>query len=261
MSDYGFLIFIIYILTFCLFIGLHSIIKKVLVYDLFWKILSILWLVIFISFRTIPDILADDRPNLYQAVFLTDLCPAIAIIIPILFFFKRTRIIAKAFSIWMLLSSIVVGYALFQDAPDEDKGFFNWFFYGGAFNGNRFGRLHILMHYFIFIFSMILILDIKLKEMNYKFILINVFSMLVYLIYVYIVKVKFDLKTNVSGLSEIDWSVNGEYSGGYKLFKMSYPGILFLSFGIIFVLDILSFYFILLIKRHRFKIWNDTTKF
>lgn len=259
METQGIITLIIWLLTTTTIVVANKPIRRFLGKEWFWKIIPPIFSIYVLVAKIIPE-WTDGK--LLSGDFLLDFCAFAGLVVPILSAFKKTRIIAKWFAIWLLIGSGTTAFQLFTSHTSGN--YWKWFFYQEKFGSYGEGvedditPLHNFMHYFTFNLGVILLLNISQDELNFKYTLGNVLSMSLYLIYVFIVKEIAGFTENITGLGSYDW-VEGEYRMAGRLFNMSYPDIFIFGFTTLAILDfsIVSVQFLnkRLIKKYKWNNW------
>ena len=243
METFGIIILTFWIATSLLLIIFSKWVRKILKFELFWKIFaSVVFAYIFYYryFLDLQDYIANNESK--QTVFLTDFCVFAGVISPILIFFKKTRIFFTPIAFWLLIASGVTAYEIVLAKPN-DPSFVKWVFLGGGFNNGSFARLHFSMHYLTFIIGLLLLINVNFKKLNLNFLLKNILIMGIYLTYAFVMSRIIHLDHNVTGLVKNDW-FGGQYSPATEILQniwprpLVWPTVLFIGFGILLVSDI-----------------------
>lgn len=255
------------ILTFLIILGMlifHYFVvrkfKKVYIFFhsyLYWSILGAISLSYFLFARWIPYIEEyfnfdfSQKSNIYNysitisRVFLLDLCPAVAFVLPIVLIVDKTKTLAKIISPYAIIGSIVTIYSTVLTTSDN----VNWIEY--IFIGDSDNRMFFMMHFI----SLILAIGIMLVSKKYTS--WSTFgSFLFVAFYIAYVTIFVDLKNvlyNTTGVSKLDWYDDiywnfSEYGIVYEIFKIPFP-----------IIKWVMYFFAVLVQLFMVLIKNSTT--
>ncbi|MGL4950292.1 MAG: DUF5378 family protein [Mycoplasma sp.] len=152
---------------------------------------------------------------LRSKLFLLDLCPLMAFILPLLCLIDRKRYFSKWLAPITCIGSMVTLFGqIIWETPTNLAEY--------IFIGTEPNRLYFMMHFLSFllaIWTLVISSTFKLKE--YLFVLI---VLVVWLSYVLIMVNSLDIVSNATGLVEFDW-VNeyGQYNKVYKFWPINFP--------------------------------------
>lgn len=225
--------------------------KKVVNSYWFWSIPNLLFLIYFIAFRFYsawsdfheflkttsiwqsPLLDYDDSITVSKALLL-DMCPFVAIALPISLIVDKTRRVANAISPFAILGAgITIPFIEYSDP--EAKISFEYFFMGGYL------RLYFFMHLYLLTYGVMVLSNSK----NRKWINILDCHIFAAIFFGYVCFVSFATKTtwNVTGINANDWeSPLGEYQMVSEIFNLSFPWVMIVSFllAYIFVVSIVA---------------------
>lgn len=256
------------ILTFLIIIGMllfhYFIVRKFnkvyLIFHsyIYWAIIGSLSLAYFLFARWIPYIQEyftfdfSSNNNIYtysvtiSRVFLLDLCPAVAFLLPFVLIVDKTKTLAKIISPYAIIGSIVTIYSTVLTTSDN-VNIIEYIFIGDNEN-----RMFFMMHFI----SLILAIGVMLISRNYTS--WSTFGSFLFIaFYIAYVTIFVDLKNvlyNTTGVSKFDWydDVYGnfsEYGIVYDIFKIPFP-----------IIKWLMYFFAVIVKLFMILIKNVTTK-
>lgn len=256
MTTQGLWIFLIFLFSVILIVVFNKKIRVLLRSEWFWKISSFA----IVSYIIFGRMLWEWIDGYWQGIFLTDFCPFAAVVVTALAFSKKTRRVSEAFAIWLILTSLVTSFEFYISETKEN--FFKWFFYGAEFGPKGVGvgtiaPLFIIMHYLNLIYGILLILNKSFDRLKWTYALENSLAMILYLVYVFIIKTIFNLEHNITGLGNFDWEY-GQYSTATEVLNLPYPTVLYVGFTIMALVNWscvgLTFYWKHLVIKHK---WNN----
>ncbi len=254
------------IITSILIFIIHPYIYKITKKYWFTCIISIVFLVYFIIFRYVPDLMIAIKegsiPHIggegYRYSFyasktlLLDLCPLMMFLIPVALIVDPTKNFAKILAPLGLMGAVVT---LFGGVPFDDavtnlawSDFWKYIFLGVDHDGSL-NRLYFMMHYMLLIISLIALLNSS-QYTKWSMFGAHVFFV-AFLIYALTLSSTFNITNNVTGLVQNDWYGGGygtynEYGTLYKMLPMSFPGIVIFWYFI----GAIAFYTICIIKNY-----------
>lgn len=230
----GLILGIITIFTIVLILTTHKFTTKIFRTYVFNIVFGVLFLSYFLIFRYIPDFKYFlDNKNMLEPgtlfysfkiskIFLMDMCPLMAVILPLSMILDKSRSITKVISPVALLGGLITifGGIMFSDINSEIviKGVSAWrYIFIGADSGNR---IYFMMHYMLIIFSITNILNCK-KYTRYSLYGTTLFY-LVWMAYMQITINSLNVIANATGLVPYDW-FGGEYSGVTSILYLDFP--------------------------------------
>ncbi len=222
------------IITIVLILGTHKYSTKIFKTYIFNIIFGILFLSYFLIFRYVPDLIyyIDNIDNLEKGsllysfktskIFLMDMCPLSAFLLPLSMILDKSRSVAKVISPVALLGGLITifGGVMLDDIDLEisNKNSTAWqYIFIGADVSNR---IYFMMHYLLIVFSLINILNCK-KYTRYSFYGTSAFY-IIWMIYMQITINALGVTANATGLVEFDW-FGGEYSGVTEILHLDFP--------------------------------------
>lgn len=211
--------------------------RKIYSNYLFWIIPSILFFSYFIIFRFIEDwinfgeILSKRDPLIeggfyysitYSKALLLDLCPFIALMLPLSLIMSKKRNIAKIISPFAIFGGLITlfGGVLFDDNAKLNA---EYIFFGYENN-----ELYFIMHAYLLISGVMVLVTCE----NKKFIYIlwsHIFALLFFL-YILTLSKLLNVNWNVTGIVQNDWLPGGQYNLVSDIFKLKFPYIILVSF-------------------------------
>ncbi|BAC44217.1 hypothetical protein D8X55_00785 [Malacoplasma penetrans] len=217
----------------------------------FWAIPSLLFLIYFIVFRFygawrdlnqflqtnsiwLGNELNYEDSIIVSKALLLDMCPFVAIALPVSLILDKTRRIANAISPFAILGAgITIPFIAYSDP--EAAISFKYFFVGGFLPIYFFMHLYLLT-YGVMVFS---------NSRNRKWIHLLDCHIFAAIFFGYVCFVSFTTKTvwNVTGINANDWESSlGEYNMVSQIFNLPFPSVMVISFllAYIFVVSIVS---------------------
>lgn len=195
-------------------------------------IIAIVFLIYFIIARYVWDVkhlieLLSNQINVSQIersvafskVLLLDMCPLMAVLLPITTLFDKNKVVAKILCpVTIIGSCITIFGQVIWEAPDISQ-FFEYTFIGLAPN-----RMYFMMHFLSLVLS-IMVLNCA-KKYNWWSLFFSIIFYVIWFAYVQIVSKALNITSNVTGLVEYDWvSEYGQYHKVYLLWKLPFPAI------------------------------------
>lgn len=256
------------LLTFISMLVFHKFTYKITRNYYFLMCLSSVFLIYFLIFRWIPDLidfinienileLKITNPYLYSLrwskILLLDMCPLTMFLVPITLIFDKTKNLSKIIAPVALIGTFVTLFGGMWDqtiVSYEFKEIIKYIFIGA----NDENRIYFLMHFFILILSTLTILNCK-QFTKWSF-CSTIIWLLLFLFYELIIINTLGIKNNVTGLVPGDWFSNdsfSQYGTVYKLLPMSFPGIVVFWYSVALFINL----FICLIKNY---LTNDIFK-
>lgn len=232
--NFGILLGLITILTMILILSLNKFTYNICRKYAFNIFFGILFLAYFLIFRYVPDLIyyienidtLTPGSLLYSfktsKVFLMDMCPLMAFLLPLSMIIDKSRSIAKVLSPIALLGGMVTifGGITFEDINkilDENNiDLWEYIFIGT----NSSNRIYFSMHYLMIIFSLLNIINSK-KYTRYSLYGTSFFYVL-WMIYMQITINVLNVTANATGLVQFDW-FGGEYTGVTEIIYLSFP--------------------------------------
>lgn len=211
--------------------------KKIYSHYLFWIIPNILFFSYFIIFRFIEDwisfseiLLNNNHLNAgnfyysitYSKALLLDLCPFIALVLPILLTVFRKRNIANVIAPFAIFGGFIT---LFGGVLFDDNARFNIEY---IFFGYKNNEIYFFMHSYLLIYGVLVLATCE----NNKFIYIlwsHIFALL-YFLYILTLSKLLKVNWNVTGIVGNDWLPGGQYHIISNILKLKFPYILLVSF-------------------------------
>lgn len=243
MNTSALILIIITIIATGLLCSLRFFAKKVFYNYFFWAIPSILILIYFILFR-----FADSWKNLIEhftvpndwtipggythsiiisKALLLDMCPFVALAMPLTLIIGRKRKIANVLAPYALFGGAItlLGGVLF----DNNAVFsFEYIFLG--FKNNE---LYFIMHAYLLAIGTSIMVANREKKFTY-IIYLHIFAIL-YFSYIITISKTLNVNWNVTGTVENDWLPSGEYGTVSKIFNLSFPYVMILSFSLVYI--------------------------
>ncbi len=231
------------IITSIIIFVIHPYVYKITKKYWFTCIISIIFLVYFIIFRYVPDLMTaiekgytpntNDYGYTYSfyasKTLLLDLCPLMMFLIPLALIVDPTKNFAKVLAPLGLMGAVVT---LFGGVPfDEAVAHLSWsnfwkYIFLGVDHDGSLNRLYFMMHYMLLVISLITLLN---SSQFTKWSMLGAHAFFIgFLIYALSLSHCFNITNNVTGLVEHDWyggGVYNQYGTLYKMLPMSFPGI------------------------------------
>lgn len=199
-------------------------------------VLGIFGLIYFVIFRYTQDVLnlihiqnSSQNISIYWSkVLLLDMCPFMYVFLNLCFILDWKNKLIKIVSLWSIIGSSITIIGSIWTANDDGNP---WKY---IFIGSSEGELYYFIHGYMLIFGTFFFVY------NNRLNLINVVGAhllpSIYLIYVLIIVKTLNITQNATGLVEYDWvNVNGEYHQVYEMLGVGYPGIMYLSYFLVWL--------------------------
>lgn len=221
------LLFIIVIPVFCALVGNRGLIKLDKKHHWILVLFAVFSLAYFIGarwffeWRDFLDYAHEStgylRSVYYSKVFLLDLCPLMALLLPLAVIFDSKRRYAKILCPLTIIGSLITLFG--QCVWQEPINFWEYLFIGE--DGNR---LYFMMHFLSLLLALwVLIISTNFNKWN---VLANFIFLVCWLIYVLAIVNLFDIQNNATGLVPYDWiNPNGEYHTVYRWWPLKFPWI------------------------------------
>ena len=231
------------------------------------------WVTDFHELQSIPHLTPQEvseqfKPSyLISKVFLLDMCPCLLVIISafaIVPFFNRVAYILAPIGLWTSCATLYLAVSTYNSP-------LTWQF---IFLGYSPNLLFFMMHYLLMCLSLILLLSVP--RYKWHWMILAVLFILLYIVYVYIVKFITGANWNLTGLTKNDWIITyqnvitpteiihhvdtGEYYALGHALGISWPGapvFLFVGSAIMVVIIIL----LAKLTRYVFLVVKITTVF
>lgn len=208
----------------------------------FYLISSILGLSYFIIFRWTQDLidLINNNERNYAGglsvvkskVFLLDMCPFLAFLIPVMLIFDKKRQWVPSIAYFAIVGGgiTIFGQIMFEKIGVNGSSHLlktTWWEYIFL------NKLYFLMHFYIFVMAFIIILNSK--SLNwYKVLVAHVYAIL-FFTYVTIMIFAYNIEYNATGLVQNDWIQGGQYEVVGKIFNLPWPGQPILCFILVWI--------------------------
>ncbi|MEF9984800.1 MAG: DUF5378 family protein [Malacoplasma sp.] len=230
------LILIIIVIIFCLsIIPLRIWGRKIYSNYFFWFVPNILFLSYFIIFRFIEDwiglnemLLRNEayvEPYIYSITYskalLLDLCPFVAILLPILLILFKNRNLANIIAPFAIFGGLITlfGGVLFDN---NAKLTIDYILFGYENN-----EIYFMMHAYLLINGIMVLVTCN----NKKIITIlwsHIFA-LIYFMYILTLSKSLNITWNVTGIVPNDWLPGGQYQTVSNIFNLQYPYVMIVS--------------------------------
>ena len=198
-------------------------------------ILGIFGIVWFVIFRYSSDVeslikLGDiDGGIYYSKVLLLDLCPFAYVILCLFMIFDYNSRFTNIVALWAIIgaSITIFGSSWFEKEPENVM---NYIFIGTSPN-----KLYYFIHAWMLIIGFYFF--VNSKRFNFYWTLSSHIFIAMYLVYVTIIINTLNVTRNATGLVEFDWmSPIGEYNAVYHMFNIDFPGIMWFSYFLVWLL-------------------------
>lgn len=196
----------------------------------FYLVVSSFWIIYFIIFRWIKDLidLVNNNPNNYSGgidvvkskVLLLDMCPFLAICLPIVSIFDKNRKWIPSIAYFAIVGGgiTIFGQIVFEKiGPNGNSYLVNTTWWEYIF----LNKLYFIMHFYIFVFAFIIILNSK--SLNWNKVLFAHGFAISYFTYVTIIIFTLNVSYNATGLVQNDWIIGGQYEIVGKMFNLPWP--------------------------------------
>lgn len=213
----GLILALFTLLTSGLIFGFNHKTKRLFNSYYFYLITSIIALIYFIAFRWAWDLKdwIDGNGNNYlgglavvkSKVLLLDMCPFLAVFMPIVLMIDRKRQFAPAIAFFAIVGAgiTIFGQIMFEKVgPNGDYDLRNTTWWEYIF----FNKLYFIMHFYIFIMALIIILNSI--SFDWKRIAMAHGYAIAFFTYITIIVFTLDVDQNATGIVENDW-IGGQY--------------------------------------------------
>lgn len=196
----------------------------------FYLSISLIGIPYFIILRWIPDLknwLNNDGQNYFggidvvkSKVLLLDMCPFLAIFLPIALIIDKKRNWVSSISYFAIVGGgiTIFGQIMFEKIGENGDSHLKnveWWEYIFL------NKLYFIMHFYIFILSIIIIMNSK--SVNIMRLSIAHIYAICYFSYVTIMMFCLDINWNVTGLTFNDWNYKGQYEVIGQMFDFPWP--------------------------------------
>lgn len=211
--------------------------KKIYSNYLFWIIPNVLFFSYFIIFRFIEDWISFNEIQsnvnnliegdfyysiIYSKALLLDLCPFIALVLPLSLIIFKKRSVANIISPFAIFGGLIT---LFGGVLFDNNAKFNIEY---IFLGYENNEIYFFMHAYLLIYGVMVLVTCD----NKKFIYIlwsHIFALL-YFLYILSLSKLLNINWNVTGIVQNDWLSGGQYYLVSNIFKLEFPYVMLISF-------------------------------
>lgn len=246
--------------------------KKLLKNYFFWAIPSVAIVIYFVVFRftqdwinlsnylsnnfvggiynMFPQYIYEGSYNyslIFSKALLLDLCPFVALALPLSLIFDKTRKIATIISPFAIFGGLITlfGGILF----DANANWSVEYLFVGA-KGNE---VYFFMHAYLLIAGVFVLSNSNNTKKSF-FIWIHIFA-IIFFVYITSIAYTKNVNWNVTGIVPNDWLRNGEYYTVTQIFNLGFPYIVYLSYFLVYafiiIISLINYYWnISKIKRN-----------
>ena len=197
----------------------------------FYSISSVIALIYFLSFRWVDDLKAlinvqGQSDILWSKVLLLDMCPFLAVFLPIVLLVDKKRTFAPCLAYFAIVGAGITIFGEIAWIKLEDTNL-SWWQY------TFFNKLYFIMHFYIFIMAFIVILNSP--TFNWNRVLAAHGYAIGYFSYISIMAFSLDVKQNVTGIVPFDWSSLGQYRVIGQFLNLPWPWAPIIGFTFVWI--------------------------
>ena len=203
----------------------------------FYLVTSMIALIYFITFRWIWDlkdwINGDGNNSVVKSkVLLLDMCPFLAVFMPIVLMIDRKRRFVPAIAFFAIVGAgiTIFGQVMFEKVgPNGNDHLINTTWWEYIF----FNKLYFIMHFYIFIMALIVILN-SVSFDKTRVLMAHGYA-IAFFTYVIIMVFTLNIDRNATGIVKYDWSQNGQYHVLGEFFNLPWPWTPIVAFSLVWV--------------------------